>query len=166
MLNENQINLSRVRIENAKEDLLTAIENFNSNRYRTANNRAYYSMFHAIRALLALDGVDFKSHAQVMGHFNKTYVHTGLIEPRYNKMLKIASKCRSSSDYEDYYKATQEEAENNVDSAKEFLAIVERHIEVRLESEIVQKGIVGCCADAYGLPDNGVCEEDKDDLER
>ena len=72
MLNMNRINLSQVRIENAKEDLLTATENLEAGRYRSANNRAYYSMFHAIRSLLALDGIDFKKHSQLLGYFNKS----------------------------------------------------------------------------------------------
>jgi uncharacterized protein (UPF0332 family) len=139
MLNANRINLSRMRIENAKEDLLAAMENLSTGRYRTANNRAYYSMFHAIRALLALDGRDFKSHSQVLGYFNKAYIHTALMEHRFQKMIKAASKCRNSSDYEDYYRATSEETKGNVDGAEELLAAVERIVEARLEAEYDQE---------------------------
>ena len=63
MLNDNRVGLSRIRMENAKEDLLAAIENMKAGLYRAANNRAYYAIFHAIRALFALDGVDFKAHS-------------------------------------------------------------------------------------------------------
>jgi len=41
MLNKIRIDLLRVRIEHAKEDLLTAIESLESGHYRLANNRAY-----------------------------------------------------------------------------------------------------------------------------
>jgi uncharacterized protein (UPF0332 family) len=82
MLTANRVNLSKARIENAKEALLTADSNLNEGLYKAANNRAYYAAFYAIRALLALDGVDFKEHGQTIS--------------------------RNSSDYEDYYVAMQE----------------------------------------------------------
>ena len=37
--------------------------------YRSANNRAYYSIFHAIRSVLALDGFDSKKHSGVISEF-------------------------------------------------------------------------------------------------
>jgi len=139
MLNDNRINLSRVRIEHAKEDLHTASENAEAGRYRSANNRAYYAMYHTIRALFALDGVEFKKHSESLGYFNKTYVHTGLIESRLNKALRSASKCRTDSDYEDFYVATKDEAGDNIKGAAELLEAVEQLIEARLGTEAVQE---------------------------
>jgi len=34
--------------------------------YRSAANRAYYAIFHAMRAVLALDGVDMKHHSGII----------------------------------------------------------------------------------------------------
>jgi len=94
-------------------------------------------MFHAVRSLLALDGKDFKSHSQVLGYFNKMYIHSGIIDNHFNGTLQDASKSRNNSDYDDYYKATIEEAEKNINDAKSFLKEVERVIEVRLEAETI-----------------------------
>ena len=47
--------LSKYRLEKAKEDLRTARDNFAKGSYRVAVNRAYYAIFHAIRAITALD---------------------------------------------------------------------------------------------------------------
>lgn len=41
---------------------------------KTANNRAYYSIFHAMRAILALDEVDFKKHSGVIAYFRENYI--------------------------------------------------------------------------------------------
>ncbi len=38
--------------------------------YKAANNRAYYSIFHSIRAILALEPIDFKRHKDVKLHKN------------------------------------------------------------------------------------------------
>ena len=42
------------RIEQSKEDLKAAEILYTSELYKSANNRAYFSIFHAIRAVLAL----------------------------------------------------------------------------------------------------------------
>jgi uncharacterized protein (UPF0332 family) len=78
MLDENSVALSRTRLKKAHEDLRTAEIVKDAGIYNAANNRAYYAIFHAIRAALALDSVDFKSHSKVIGYFNKNYVHNGV----------------------------------------------------------------------------------------
>ena len=42
--------LAKFRLERAKEDLEDAKFCYKHNRFLNANNRAYYSIFHAIRA--------------------------------------------------------------------------------------------------------------------
>ena len=64
------------RIEQSKEDLKAAEILYKSELYKSANNRAYYSIFHAIRAVLALEPIDFKKHKDVIAYFNKSYVRT------------------------------------------------------------------------------------------
>ena len=66
--------LAAYRLSVAKEDLADAEHSFGEKRYRNANNRAYYAIFRAISACLALEFRSFKTHAQVIGHFNKGYV--------------------------------------------------------------------------------------------
>ena len=50
--------LSKYRLERAKEDLYTAQNNFDSGSYRASVNRSYYAIFHALRAVTALDDFD------------------------------------------------------------------------------------------------------------
>ena len=47
---------------------------FNINKFKGASNRAYYSIFHAIKAILALEQTDFKKHSSVIAYFNKEYI--------------------------------------------------------------------------------------------
>ena len=48
--------------------------------YRSAANRAYYAIFHAMRAVLALDGVDMKHHSGIISEFRKRYIKTGVFD--------------------------------------------------------------------------------------
>lgn len=47
--NEKSIALSKYRLEQAEEFLNSAIKNLNMDELKTANNRAYYSIFHSMR---------------------------------------------------------------------------------------------------------------------
>lgn len=62
------------RIEQSKKELEDAELLYKNNSYLSANNRAYYSIFHSIRAVLALEPIDFKKHKDILAYFNKNYV--------------------------------------------------------------------------------------------
>ena len=63
--------LSRYRLQKAEETLATAKRDLEAEDYASANNRAYYSFFHAMRAVLALDQEDFKKHSAVISRFSE-----------------------------------------------------------------------------------------------
>lgn len=64
------------RIQTAKENLKAARILLDAEEYKSANNRAYYAIFHAINAVHALSGKSFKRHKDAIGNFNKDYVKT------------------------------------------------------------------------------------------
>ncbi len=66
--------LALVRIERAKELLEEAKGLFESESYKSANNRAYYSYEKSVKALLALKNKDAKTHSGVLHLFNTEYV--------------------------------------------------------------------------------------------
>ena len=56
--------LALYRIGVAKEDLEAAEMNFECGHYRSSNNRAYYAIFRAISACLALKFKAYRQHSQ------------------------------------------------------------------------------------------------------
>ena len=66
--------LANHRLEQAKEELNDAKMLFDVKSYKSSNNRAYYAIFHAMKAVLALEPIDFKRHKDVQAHFNKNYI--------------------------------------------------------------------------------------------
>ena len=63
---------SKYRLNKAKETLETARMIFNEGKdFTSANNRAYYAIFYAIRAVLAIEEVDFKRHKDVLAYFSR-----------------------------------------------------------------------------------------------
>lgn len=66
------------RLETARNDLKSARALFSTEDYKGANNRAYYSIFHAINAVHAVSGKAYKRHKDAVANFNKDYVKTSV----------------------------------------------------------------------------------------
>ena len=82
--------LAQYRIEQAKENLEEAEALFAINKFKGANNRAYYSIFHAIKAILALEQTDFKKHSSVIAYFNKEYISKNVFSRELGKRVNEA----------------------------------------------------------------------------
>ena len=62
------------RIKSALESLEVTRVCIDGKHYKDAINRSYYASFYAIKAVLALEGTDFKRHKDVVAYFNKNFV--------------------------------------------------------------------------------------------
>jgi len=101
-------------------------------KYNAAVNRAYYAIFHVIRAVLALDGVDFKKHSGVLSYFNKEYLATDRFDRKYSVIIKKASVIRNAGDYSDFFDTCQEEAEDIVQKAAEFHEVIKQYVTLQI----------------------------------
>ena len=120
--------LSNYRLEQAKENLEEATVLADINKYKGASNRAYYAIFHAIKAILALEEVDFKKHSSVIAYFNKNYISTNIFSKDLGKRVSNARYFREKSDYVDFYIITKEECEEQIETAKEMISLAEKYL--------------------------------------
>ena len=65
------IELSKYRYSLAEQTYNNAKMCLENGFYRDCINRSYYAVFYAIRAVLALESIDFKRHKDVVAYFNK-----------------------------------------------------------------------------------------------
>ena len=108
MLDEEKFALCRLRLENAKERLSFIPGIMELGDYKTAANRSYYSVFYAMRAVLALDGFDSKKHSGIIAEFRKNYIKTGVFDSEMSEIISSLFNVRSSSDYDDFYVISKE----------------------------------------------------------
>ena len=101
--------------------------------YDTAANRSYYAIFHAARAVLALDGVDFKKHSGVISNFQMRYIKTGVFKKELSDILKSAFSLRTESDYEDFYVIDKTDVIQQVEEAEVFYTVILAYINQRLK---------------------------------
>ena len=120
---------SKYRLNKAKETLETARMIFNEGKdFTSANNRAYYAIFYAIRAVLAIEEVDFKRHKDVLAYFNKEYVNKEKFPKKIGRKISQAQRIREDSDYDDDYEPSFEKTEQQINPAQELIDLVEEYI--------------------------------------
>lgn len=117
------------RLERAKEEYETANLLFRENKLLAANNRAYYSIFYAIRAILAMEKIDFKRHKDVLAYFNKNYVKTEIFPRQMGRRIIMVSKVREDSDYDEKYEPSSEATYLQIETCKELIELVEKYLD-------------------------------------
>lgn len=128
-----KIELSEYRLKRAKDSLETAQILFEANKYLDCNSRSYYAVFHAIRAILALEGKDFKRHKDVITYFNFNYVKADIFPKDLGKKIHALSDMREESDYVDFYISSREEAQEQLNVAVYAIGLIERYLKLRKE---------------------------------
>ena len=123
-----RIDLSRYRLQKAKEMLASAKRDMDAKDYASANNRAYYAVFHAMRAVLALDGEDYKKHSAVIARFTLNYLRPEILPKKYSKLISNASLIRNRSDYEDFYICSVSDTNALFSGAESFYEEVEQYL--------------------------------------
>ena len=101
------VDLSKYRLETAKEDLETARSNMKAGNLRASINRSYYAIFRALRAVIALEQFDSSKHSGVIAHINQFYVKTGVFDRDFSKMIDSAFRLREKADYQDFFVANE-----------------------------------------------------------
>ena len=105
------IDLSRYRLNRAREDLKASQINLENHQYAASMNRSYYAIFHAIRAVNSLEGFDSRKHAGVIAYFNQYFLKTGKIldNRKMSEIIKDARRFREKSDYKDFFIAARDD---------------------------------------------------------
>ena len=127
-MNDKKEDLCRYRIRNAVETLGVAALCLESQHYKDSINRSYYAAFYAIKAVLALEEIDFKRHKDAVAYFNKTYVATEIFSRETGKKLGRLKQERESSDYDDFYVASLTDATDQYNSAKLIIDEIEKYL--------------------------------------
>lgn len=120
--------LSAYRFDCCLEALEDARLMYDHSRYKNCLNRAYYSVFHAMRAVNALGDFDSSKHSGVIAHFNQNHVKNGDFPKEAAKIIRLASEQREFADYRDFYIASKEEALAQIRRAEIFCESVRAYL--------------------------------------
>ena len=127
-MDDRQQELSKYRLQEAKDTLEVAKKCLEDGFYKDSINRSYYSAFYAIKSVLALQSVDFKRHKDVVAHFNKEYVAGEKFPKEIGRKLSTLKQLREKSDYDDFYIASSEKAKEQVETAETIIESIEEYL--------------------------------------
>lgn len=131
MADNSSRDLSHYRLSKAEECCRAANRLLEDGLFADSANRSYYAIFHAIRAILALDEKDFKKHSGVISCFQQQYVKTGAFDKEYSDIVRGAFHIRQESDYEDFFLVSEQDASEQLQNASRFIKAVKAHLKTR-----------------------------------
>jgi len=107
----------------ARSKLEVARRLFSDGFFEDAVSRAYYSMYHAAKACLILEGSSLRTHTGVISEFGRLFVGTGKVDSSLGKALSAAKEDREDSDYEVYSEINSEEVQKVLKEAEDFINV-------------------------------------------
>jgi uncharacterized protein (UPF0332 family) len=125
--------LAAVRLDKARVFLRDAETNMTADSFLTSVNRSYYCIYHAMRAVLALERFDSKKHSGVISQFRRNYIKTGIFPATLSDIITKSFRDRNDSDYNDYYLISKDEVVEQLENAKTFLAAVEEYLAPKIQ---------------------------------
>ena len=96
--------------------------------WNAAANRLYYSVFHAVSALLIHDGIRIKSHKGAGVMLNQLYIQTNKISPELGKLYRRLELMREESDYNCFYNTSPEELKKELEPARELIDTIAKMV--------------------------------------
>lgn len=121
-LNEGSFyDVAMYKLVQAEDDLESAKLLLDAGKYKAANNRAYYSCFHSVGAILALEPIAFKKHKDTLAYFNKNYVRTEIFPKEWGRRIAKLEIIRHKSDYDDFYITSREEVIIQIETAQDII---------------------------------------------
>ena len=128
MTDEERATLVTLELEKAHETfeeigILTA-----ANKWSGAANRLYYSVFHAISALLLHDGHSVNTHNGSHAFFHLHYIKTGILPVEYGRLYNQLQTMREESDYNCVYDVNPDELKDRIGPAHNLIEKIEEII--------------------------------------
>lgn len=120
--------LSKYRFERCSEELENSKILLDAGKFKLSLNRSYYSIFHGMRAVNVLDDFDSSKHSGVIAHFNQFHVKKGHFPKEASKIIRTASEMREHADYEDFFVASRQDAEEQYLKAEKFHSLISEYL--------------------------------------
>jgi uncharacterized protein (UPF0332 family) len=126
---EKKRELALYRLSQAEESLAEAQYLFDGKKSpRSVINRAYYSMFYSILALLIFESYSSSKHSGVLSYFNQHFIKTGLFSEDLGRVVNKAFELRQRADYREQIVIARDQVAPFLDEARRFLNSARDHL--------------------------------------
>lgn len=119
------VTLELDRVEKTIEEFELLAEN---GMWSLAGNRLYYTLFHAVSALLINDNHEVGTHRGAVNRFSLYYVKTGIFTAAEGRMYSLLQKLREDGEYNCYIDIEKEDVEGFVEPTRQLIEKIKRYI--------------------------------------
>ena len=103
--------------------------------WEMAANRLYYSLFHAVSALLINDSHEVGSHRGAINKFSLFYVKTGIFSKEEGRLYSRLQQLREDGDYNCSIDVEQEEVVGKIEPTRQLIEKIKRYIAEKDETK-------------------------------
>jgi len=96
-------------LEKSARNMEQAIRNAEMDYWDLVANRLYYSVFHAVTALMLVDGIKTSTHKGTSSQFGQHYILTGLFPREDGKLYSRLQMMREKADYQNVFTMPSEQ---------------------------------------------------------
>lgn len=134
-MDKSRLDLAAYRLEKSADCIKTAKVDLENECYPASVNRSYYAIFHATRAIMALDGEDRKRHTGVISYFQEHYIKTKIFDMELSDIIQDAFNMRQISDYMDFFVVSLQDVKEQLENAEKFHNTVSSYINQIIQNE-------------------------------
>lgn len=128
-MNSSTYNDALKPLERASEALGSAAYDLKGGFILTAVNRAYYSCYYCMSALLLTENVYAKTHQGVKAKFSELFIKTGLFPEHASEIIQRLFENRQEADYDFDTDITANEAAISVEKASDFFQMTQQYFD-------------------------------------
>lgn len=108
----------RLLLEKSSRNMEQAVRNAAMDYWDLVANRLYYSVFHAVNALMLADGIKTKTHKGTSSEFGRHYVMTGKFSREDGALYSRLQTMREKADYQNIFTLSAEQGNSLLNSAQ------------------------------------------------
>lgn len=111
---------TRLLLEKSEKNMEQALRTADMGYWDLVANRLYYAVFHAVNAMLLIDGIKTVTHKGTSIQFGKSYVLTGIFDRKDGILYSQLQTMREKVDYQNVFTLEEEDGRKLIDSADEL----------------------------------------------
>lgn len=126
----------RLLMEKSNRNLEQAIKNAELEYWDLVANRLYYSIFHAVTALLLKDGHKSNSHKGTSSQFGMYYVIPGIFSKEDGSFYSRLQTMREKADYQNIFSLTEQQGKEYINKTLDLQKRILEYISHNINDEI------------------------------
>lgn len=120
--------LVMLELEKAEKTLIQLDVQLQAQLWEMAANRLYYSLFHAVSALLISDHHEEGTHRGAVNKFSLYYVKEGVFTKEEGRLYSRLQRLREDGDYNCSIDVEQDEVEEKIEPTRQLIEKIKRYI--------------------------------------